>query len=63
MARSVKKQRIASTTASTAAGPAKSPQPSPADGKGDKAKAGSKQPRVIAMLQSPAGASPARDNV
>jgi hypothetical protein len=56
MSKSVKKQsprpaRIEATAATL------SPQPMPKPNRTDKAEAGSKQSRVIAMLQSPAGAT------
>jgi len=54
MSKSVKKHSAAS---SAAAGAAKAPQPGTADPRGKKAEPGSKQSRVIAMLQSPAGAT------
>jgi hypothetical protein len=55
MAKSAKKQQTASTIAATAVGPAKSPQRITVGGKDGRANAGSKQSRVIAMLQSPVG--------
>jgi hypothetical protein len=49
--RSPRPARIEATTATP------SPQPMPKPNRTDKAEAGSKQSRVIAMLQSPAGAT------
>ena len=54
MSKSVKKRSAAS---SAAAGAAKPSQQTTIDPKGKKAEPGSKQSRVIAMLQSPAGAT------
>ena len=55
MSKSVKKHPAASSAA--AGGAAKAPQQGTIDPKGKKAEPGSKQSRVIAMLQSPAGAT------
>ena len=55
MSKSVKKPSAASSTA--AGGAAKPSQQGTVDPKGKKAEPGSKQSRVIAMLQSPAGAT------
>jgi hypothetical protein len=55
MSKSVKKRSAASSAA--AGGAAKAPQQGTVDPKGKNAKPGSKQLRVIAMLQSPAGAT------
>ena len=54
MSKSVKKRSAAS---SAAAGAAKPSQQTTIDPRGKKAEPGSKQSRVIAMLQSPAGAT------
>ena len=55
MSKSVRKRSVASSAA--AGGAAKAPQQSTVDPRGKKAEPGSKQSRVIAMLQSPAGAT------
>jgi hypothetical protein len=55
MSKSVKKRSAASSAA--VGGAAKAPQQSTVDPGGKKAEPGSKQSRVIAMLQSPAGAT------
>ena len=54
MSKSVRKR---SASPSAADGAAKAPQQGTIDPKGKKAEPGSKQSRVIAMLQSPAGAT------
>ena len=54
MSKSVRKRSVAPYAAGTAA---KAPQPGTVDPRGKKAEPGSKQSRVIAMLQSPAGAT------
>src|SRR5260221_6594988 len=54
MSKSVKKRSAAPYAAG---GAAKAPQQGTIDPRGKKAEAGSKQSRVIAMLQSPAGAT------
>lgn len=54
MSKSVKRSVASSTTAKTAT---TTQQPAKINAKGEDAKAGSKQSRVIAMLQSPAGAT------
>ena len=55
MSKSLKKRSAASSTA--ASGAAKAPQQDTVDPRDNKAEPGSKQSRVIAMLQSPAGAT------
>ena len=55
MSKSVKRRPVASSTAAYAA--TTPPQPAKIDAKGESAQAGSKQSRVIAMLQSPVGAT------
>jgi hypothetical protein len=55
MSKSLKKRSAAPSTA--AGGAAKAPQQATVDLKGKNADLGSKQSRVIAMLQSPAGAT------
>jgi hypothetical protein len=55
MSKPLKKRSAASSTA--AGGAAKAPQQGTVDPKGKNADLGSKQSRVIAMLQSPAGAT------
>src|SRR5260221_7701025 len=52
MSKSVRKRSVAPYAAG---GAAKAPQPGTVAPRGKKAEPGSKQPRVIAMLQSPAG--------
>src|SRR6266480_6651411 len=54
MSKSVRKRSVAPYAAGAAA---KAPQPGTVDPRGKKAEPGSKQSRVIAMLQSPAGAT------
>ena len=54
MSKSVRKR---SAAPSAAGGAAKAPQQGTIDSRGKKAEPGSKQSRVIAMLQSPAGAT------
>ena len=54
MSKSVRKRSVAP---SAAGGAAKAPQQGTIDPKGKKAEPGSKQSRVIVMLQSPAGAT------
>ena len=54
MSKSVKRKVASSATANVATTP---PQPAKISAKGEGAQAGSKQSRVIAMLQSPAGAT------
>jgi Protein of unknown function (DUF3489) len=54
MSKSVRKRSVAPYAA---AGAAKAPQQGTIDPRGKKAEPGSKQSRVIAMLQSPAGAT------
>ncbi len=54
MSKSVRKR---SGAPSAAGGAAKAPQQGTVDPRGKRAEAGSKQSRVIAMLQSPAGAT------
>src|SRR5262249_60113764 len=55
MSKSTKKRPVASSAATVTA--AKPPQQTPVDPKGKNANPDSKQSRVIAMLQSPAGAT------
>ena len=55
MSKSVRKRSVASSAG--AGGAAKAPQQGTIDPRGKKAEPGSKQSRVIAMLQSPAGAT------